>query len=181
MLSASQWTSQNLLVNCKGPDGPIGPSGDRGNTGATGVVGIAGATGPTGPSGRTGPTGPTGPRGQTGRSGPGTLAIQNIILNSAEGQGIIVLNDSDIYKTFLIDASLFGNTVVFQTGPNFTGITYYWVKIKIVNPNQDLVIQIINEDPTYTIDIHALDGAQYITMPTLYIIWDSGTSTLVPC
>lgn len=49
MISASQWTSQQLLTNCPGATGPAGPAGLQGGSGPTGPSGPSGATGPTGP------------------------------------------------------------------------------------------------------------------------------------
>jgi hypothetical protein len=68
MISASQWTSQQQLINCPGPTGASGPTGSSGPSGPTGPTG---PSGPSGPSGPTGPTGPTGLTGLTGPTGPG--------------------------------------------------------------------------------------------------------------
>ena len=73
MLSASQYTSSRLLVNCPGATGTQGPPGTNGTNGNTGPVGPTGPTGATGPQGNTGPqaaTGPIGATGPTGATGP---------------------------------------------------------------------------------------------------------------
>lgn len=71
MLSASQWTSTNLNVSCRGTIGPVGnigapgPSGPRGVNGIDGQSGSRGPTGPSGPAGASGPAGPSGPDATT--------------------------------------------------------------------------------------------------------------------
>ena len=69
MLSASQWTSSNLTVGCKGitgPAGAIGPSGPAGNIGPIGPSGPSGGSGPSGPSGASGNSSLVGPSGPAG-------------------------------------------------------------------------------------------------------------------
>ena len=78
MLSASQYTSNRLNVNCPGPVGPQGPAGNPGQTGGTGGTGPTGNTGPTG-AGVTGATGWTGPRGFTGATGPMMSSVSGIL------------------------------------------------------------------------------------------------------
>jgi len=69
MLSASQWTSSNLTVGCKGDRGlvgDVGPSGPAGKVGPSGPSGIAGVSGPSGPSGVSGDSSLVGPSGPAG-------------------------------------------------------------------------------------------------------------------
>jgi Collagen triple helix repeat (20 copies) len=189
MLSASQWTSQTLLINCAGPTGPQGPSGDIGIQGPTGPTGPTGATGATGEAGPAGEQGDPGVQGEIGPTGPKLLSIVNILGGKDNGGNDagtpIELTDNDNYTTFCVTApSSSRNNIVIQIAQGSVILSAnYWVRIKNVDTAfRDINITILGET-TYTI---TLSSKPIQSLPfshisnTLYVVWDSTLDQLVP-
>lgn len=106
MLSASQWTSQQQLINCPGPSGASGPTGAQGSTGATGPQGGTGATGPQGVTGPVGPTGTNGTNGSTGPTGPTNAVLIKTLTTPT-------LNNSDEYNMNVTTDLLFSTAGIY--------------------------------------------------------------------
>jgi len=184
MLSASQWTSQTLLINCVGPTGPQGLSGDIGIQGPTGPTGPTGATGQTGEAGPAGEQGDPGVQGEIGPTGPKLLSIVNILGEKDPGTPIN-LTDEDNYTTFCVTApSSSRNNIIIQIAPGSVILSAnYWVRIKNVDTAfRDINITILGET-TYTI---TLSSNPIQSLPfshitnTLYVVWDYRLDQLVP-
>jgi len=179
MLSASQWSSQNLLVNCKGPVGSPGAPGNAGSIGTTGPTGPTGPTGDRGPPGNPGNAGSIGPTGTTGPTGPRILPIQTILLVD-DVPISISLSDADIYTTFCINVennSIIQKYIEFYPSSSFTGLLNYWVKLKFTNTDPQVVNLTIS---SFTFSINPTNTND-ITTPTMFIIWDAQNNRLLPC
>lgn len=191
MLSSSQWTSQNLLVNCVGPTGPEGPPGERGINGNTGPIGATGPgdnPGPPGPIGDKGLRGPGGPANSV--SAPQTLKVENIVASSYPGT-VINLTDDDKYTTFSITSPTpTQNNVVIQVAAGSIITTdSYWIRVKnnTLRPegtlNEATVITILGTT-TYTLQLFLDVFTETVpfrsSAPTAYIVWDSNLGQLVP-
>lgn len=136
MLSASQWTSRNLVDGCKGSSGPTGPSG------AQGLPGPTGPTGPTGSRGRKGEKGQPGESGTTGEQGPTgdgiDLPVVFVNLTPVPNTTNIELNDSDAYTTFILiqpaisDEDTSSTSDCQITFSRVSGLTSspFWIRIK---------------------------------------------------
>jgi hypothetical protein len=120
MLSASQWTSRNLVNGCPGSTGPNGPSGPRGPPGPPGPTGPVGSRGALGPEGDIGEEGPGGPNGEQSTG----IRLPVYFVNFTEAgnfERTIVLQPSDRCTTFI---PVHSNNIL-GSEPNEEGIVEY--------------------------------------------------------
>lgn len=177
MLSSSQWTSQNLVVNCIGATGPRGNIGTSGNTGPTGATGATGPTGAVGRLGNTGQAGATGSNGIPGPTGPTYLPIVNLTLSTFFNYeaNLISLTPADKYKTYVIRSpNIITFLMTIEASYTLTNATTdFWVKLvaDTTPPTNNDVIQIrVQTEPAYTVSwpLNTISNNR----STLLVVWD---------
>lgn len=178
MLSSSQWTSQNLVVNCLGATGPRGNIGNSGNTGPTGATGATGPTGAVGRLGNTGQAGATGSNGIPGPTGPTYLPIVNLTLSN-EGNyeaNLISLTPADKYKTYVIRSpNIFSGLMTIEASYTLTNATTdFWVKLVADTraPTSSGVIIIRVETQAASYNVTWPLNTKWNDRSTLYVVWD---------
>ena len=177
MLSSSQWTSQNLLVNCLGATGPRGNIGNSGNTGPTGPTGETGPTGAVGGPGSTGQVGPTGATGIRGSTGPTYLPIVNLTLSNEANYeaNLISLTPADKYKTYVIRSpNIFSGFMIIEPSYTLTNTTTdFWVKLVAdtsAPTNSGAIIIRVQTEPVYTVSwpLNTISNNR----STLLVVWN---------
>lgn len=140
MISASQWTSQQQLINCPGPSGASGPPGPVGPTG------LSGSTGPTGPTGLDGPTGPSGPSGLQGLTGPsGPNPTQYYTYSNSTGPQ--TLTPLDTYVLLEVTSSTVSNGIKLSSNiftVEYDGLYFINTTATVQNANTSDAIIVIN-------------------------------------
>jgi hypothetical protein len=130
MLSASEWTSQSLLINCPGPTGPRGLPGIQGGTGATGLTGATGPQGLPGVVGATGLTGNTGATGLQGITGPSGPGVSPSYIYTAKNSSSTIISGTTV--TLPLGSSVTSSGITMASDV-FTFSTTGYYEIKVVS------------------------------------------------
>jgi hypothetical protein len=194
MLSASQWTSSNLIRNCNGIEGPTGESGPYGPDGPIGDDGVPGPSGPT----NIGPIGIQGEEGIPGEIGV-ELPLYVYRLDSIQPQSMD-LNLPTKYQLIVIYLELEADiaspirstNIRFRAGADLVaaGLTDYWVRIKLFNytlaygADYNITANIfLNDDPTASAVFDVYPAwrefpASGLSTQTMYIWWRPSSNRL---
>lgn len=190
MLSASQWTSRNLIKNCNGVEGPTGPSGPDGPNGPEGQGGIPGESGIPGRN-DIGRRGREGVEGEMGTELPlyvgriDAIDSQTIILRLSSKYALIY---NYLVNETATPSPIRTTNIRFQADPDLSSYTGsdYWVRIKFMNytfargGDHNIVVNILlntSTTPAASFDVYPAWDTPFTQ--TMYIRWDPSRSRLV--
>jgi hypothetical protein len=171
MLSASQWTSRNLIENCigsagePGPPGPVGPAGPKGTKGPPGPKGVRGDTGEQGDPGLKGQNGPDGPNLPFG--------VEFIDVNSTPQLTIDLVDKYTTFICYMNDDETNASITINPGGilSDYTD-TDFWIRIKPINLGtiDNKTLDIVVGGITTSIILRNLANA--VVQPTIYVYWN---------